>query len=194
MSMGQPLDQLGLAHAGGAHKDEGHGLALGGDAHPAPAHGGGHGVDGLVLADDVLLQPLLQLGQALVLRLLDLAGGDLGPQLDDPGQVLHRQGRGALGVQLAQLVLKLELPALDGGQPLIVPAAALIGRAAGSAPDDRLASSLLEVGLPPLVGPQGLRGSRVAHEGVVLGAELAELPPDLALAAARCSSGRFWRL
>ena len=32
---------------------------------------------------------LLQLAQALELLLPDLAGGDLGPQLDDPGQVVH---------------------------------------------------------------------------------------------------------
>ena len=51
-------------------------------------------MDRLILTDDVLLQPLLQLGQALVLTFLDLAGGDLGPQLDDVGQMLQRQGGG----------------------------------------------------------------------------------------------------
>ena len=86
----------------------------------APAHGGGDGLDGLVLADDVLLEPVLQLGQALVLGLLDGAGGDLGPQLDDPGQVLRRQGGRALGVQAAQLLLELDLPALDARQALVL--------------------------------------------------------------------------
>ena len=70
---------------------------LGGDAHPAPPDGGGHGVHSLVLPDDMLLQPLLQLGQTLELLFLDLAGGDLGPQLDDPWpDVLHGQLRRAL--------------------------------------------------------------------------------------------------
>ena len=179
---GQPLDQLGLAHAGGAHKDEGHRLALGGDAHPATANGGGHGVDRLVLADEVLAQPVLQLGQPLVLGLLDLAGGDLGPQLDDPGQMGHRQGRGALGVQLAQLVLELDLPALDGGQPLVILAAALIGHHLLPL-GGQVVQFLAEVGLTALVGPQGLGGGGVAHEGVVLGSELVQLPADLALAA-----------
>ena len=55
-------------------------------------------MDRLILTDDVLLQPLLQPGQALVLTFLDLAGGDLGPQLDDVGQVVH----GQLGVSLFQ--------------------------------------------------------------------------------------------
>ena len=96
---GQLLDQLGLAHAGGAHKDEAHRLVLGGDAHPAPADGGGHRLHRLVLAHDVLLEPVLQLGQPLELLLLDLAGGDLGPQLDDPGQVGGGEGRVALGLQ-----------------------------------------------------------------------------------------------
>ncbi len=89
---GQLFDQLGLAYAGGADKDEGHRLALGADAHTAPPDGGGDGVDRLILTDDVLLQPLLQLGQALILWLLDAAGGDVGPQLDDVGQMLQRQG------------------------------------------------------------------------------------------------------
>ena len=128
----------------------------------------------------MLLQPVFQAGQALVLRLLDLAGGDLSPQLDDVGQVLHRQGRGALGLQLGQLILKLHLPALDGGQVLIVLAAALVGEELlpllGQA-----AQLPAEVGLPLLVGAEGLGGSRIAHEGVVLGVELGQLPAQLGL-------------
>ena len=38
----QLLDQLRLAHAGSAHKDETHRLMLGADAHPVAPHGGGH--------------------------------------------------------------------------------------------------------------------------------------------------------
>ncbi len=187
---GQLLDQLGLAHAGGAHKDERHGLALGGDSHPAPPHGGSHGVDGLVLPDDMGLQPLLQLGQALVLCLLDLAGGDFGPQLDDPGQVFHGQGWGALGVQLAQLLLKLELPALDGGQLLIVVAGALVAEEA--LPLFPQSGQLLLIGgLTALIGPQGLLGGGVANQRVVLCAELVQLPTDLRLTALIVLQGRL---
>ena len=52
---------------------------LGGDAHPVPADGGGHGLDGLVLADDVVFQAFLQLAEALELLLPDAGGGNLGP-------------------------------------------------------------------------------------------------------------------
>ena len=52
----QLLDQLRLAHAGGADKDEGHGPLLGGNAHPVAADGTGHSVYRLVLTDDVGFQ------------------------------------------------------------------------------------------------------------------------------------------
>ena len=48
--------------------------------------------------------------------LLDLAGRDLGPQLDDPGQVFHREGGGAL-VGQTFLCAELELLALQYSQP-----------------------------------------------------------------------------
>ena len=85
----QPLHQLRLAHAGRTDEDEGHRLALGGDPHPVAADGGGHRGDGLILAHHVLLQPVFQLGQALVLLLLDGAGGDLGPKFHHPGQAVQ---------------------------------------------------------------------------------------------------------
>ena len=103
------LDQLGLAHAGGAHKDEGDRLALGGDAHPSPADGGGDRLHRLVLANNVGLQPLLQLGQPLELLLLDAAGGDVGPQLDDVGQVLLGEGGVGIVLQLRFLLLQPQL-------------------------------------------------------------------------------------
>ena len=51
----------------------------------------------------------LQLAQALILLLADLAGGDLRPQLDDAGDVVHRQlGRAEL-FELLELTLNPHL-------------------------------------------------------------------------------------
>ena len=116
----QLLHQLRLAHAGGAHKDEADGLVLGGDAHPVPPHGGGHSLHRLVLADDVAFQAALQLAQALELLLLDLGRRDLGPQLDDVGQVLHGQLGVALFHQAAQLRVQLHLLAFQLRHPGVV--------------------------------------------------------------------------
>ena len=55
----QHLDQLGLAHAGGAYKDKGCRTAAGTDLHPAAPYSGGHRFDSFVLADDVLFEMLL---------------------------------------------------------------------------------------------------------------------------------------
>ena len=174
----QLLDQLGLAHASGAHKDKGHRLALGGDAHSPPADGSGYGLDGLVLADQVLLEPVLQLGQALVFGLLNLAGGDFGPQLNDPGQMFHRQRRGALGVQVLQFLLKLDLPALDGGQALIILAGILLRVELIPLPAQGGQLPLVG-GLPVLVGLKGLLSGGVAGERLMLG--------ESRSAAARCA-------
>ena len=57
----QLLDKLGLADARGADKDEAHRLMLGRNAHAVAANGGGNGLDGLVLADNVLFQALVEL-------------------------------------------------------------------------------------------------------------------------------------
>ena len=105
----QLLDQLRLTHAGRAHKDEADRLVLGRDSHPVAADGGRHGGNGLVLAHNMALQALLQLGQTLELLLLDLAGRDLRPHLDDAGDILHGQLRHPLGVQLLQLRLQAHL-------------------------------------------------------------------------------------
>ena len=105
----QLLDQFRLAHTGGAHEDKAHRLVLGRDAHPVAADGGGHGGDGLVLAHHMGAEALLQLGQALELLLLYLAGGDLRPHLDDSSDVLHGQLRRALGTKSIQLVSDTQL-------------------------------------------------------------------------------------
>ena len=79
------------------------------------AHGVGDGLDRLVLADDALVQPLLQVQQARLLALEHLVDGDAGPLGDDGGHVL-------LGDLFAQerpvLLGLLELVAL--GQELLL--------------------------------------------------------------------------
>ena len=100
----QLLDQLRLTHTGGADEDKAHRLVLGRDAHPVAADGSGHGGNGLVLPHHMGAQALVQLRQTLELLLLDLAGRDLRPHLDDAGDVLHGQLRRTLGADGIQLI------------------------------------------------------------------------------------------
>ena len=59
------------------------------------ADGGGNGMDGLVLSDDVLLQPVLELTQLGIFLRANFTGGNFRPKLDDARKVLHGQdGRG----------------------------------------------------------------------------------------------------
>ncbi len=109
----QLLDQFRLTHAGAAHEDKAHRLMFGGDAHPVAAYGGGDGVNRRVLTDELFPQTLVQLAQAFELLLPDLAGGNLGPQLNDPRQIVHRQLRLAPLSQPIQFGLQLQLLALD---------------------------------------------------------------------------------
>ena len=89
---------------------------LGADAHTTPTDGGGDCLYCLVLADDVLFQALLQLGELFILLLPDLAGGDIGPKLDHVGQMFHFQSGHRLGLQLVLLGLQAQLLAADIGQ------------------------------------------------------------------------------
>ena len=82
---------------------------LGGDAYPAAPDGRRHRIHSLVLPHDMLLQPHIQLRQTLELLFLDLAGGDLGPHLDDPCDVLHGHLRHTLLLQLCQFLLQAHL-------------------------------------------------------------------------------------
>ena len=82
---GQAFDQLGLAHTSGAYKDKRHRLPFGRNTCPAAADGGGHRLDGLILANDPFAQPLFQRDQFFEFLALHFAGWDLGPKLDDLG-------------------------------------------------------------------------------------------------------------
>ncbi len=87
--LGERLGQLRLAHAGGAEEDERADGALGVlEAGAGAANGLGDGVDGLVLADDTLVQRVLHLQQPLGLLLGDARDRDAGPQRHDLGDVL----------------------------------------------------------------------------------------------------------
>ena len=117
---GEALNKLGFAHAGAAHKDKAHGLALGLQAHAAAADGGAHGVHRLVLTHDVGFQPVAQSGQPLKFVLPDAGGGDLGPQLYYAGHIVHGQLRPPLGFQSVQLATQLYGAGANLRQTLIV--------------------------------------------------------------------------
>ena len=87
--LGQRLGQLGLADAGRAEEQEGgdRPAALA-QAGAREAHGVAHRLDGLVLADDALVQPLLHLDQPLALLGRQLDHRDAGELRDDLGDVL----------------------------------------------------------------------------------------------------------
>ncbi len=110
---GQLLHQLRFPYTGGAYKNEAYRLVLGGDAHPVPANSGGDSRDGLILANDMVFQALLKLAQTLELLLPNAGGGNLGPQLNDVGQILHGQLGLTLLIDDAELRGELEVPAFQ---------------------------------------------------------------------------------
>ena len=107
----QHLHQLRLAYAGRADEDERHGPLLRADADAVAPNGCGHGGDGLVLSDDVLLQAGIELQQLLIFLCADLAGRDLRPQFDDARQVLHRQHGLRLFLEQRDLLPQLQIAA-----------------------------------------------------------------------------------
>ena len=116
----QLLDKLGLADARGADKDEAHRLVLGRNAHTVAAYRRGDGLDGLILADDVFLEALVKLAQTAKLVFTDSRGGNLRPELDYAGEVVHRELRVTLRAELVELGLRLDGKALELGQTLKV--------------------------------------------------------------------------
>ncbi len=77
------------------------GLCYGRNAHAAAPDRGGHRCNGPFLPDKGALQTLLEVRQALEFLLLDAAGGDLRPQLNDPGKIFHRERRHGHCIELA---------------------------------------------------------------------------------------------
>ena len=66
----------------------------------------------------MLFEALVELAQAAELILADARGGDLRPQLDHAGKVVHCELRVALRAKRVELVLRLHLKALELGQAL----------------------------------------------------------------------------
>ena len=108
---GQPLDELRLAHAGGADKDERDRMLLDLDADARAADGGNDGGDGLVLTDDVLFERRVEVQQLLIFLCADLAGRDLGPELDDAGQIVDGEDGLRQLLELCDLGIELQIAA-----------------------------------------------------------------------------------
>ena len=121
-ALGERLGELGLAHAGGAEEEETANRPVGvGETRPAAAHGRGDGGDRLVLADDALVELVLEVLELVHLALHHLRDGHAGPGGHDLGDLLARdllleqpallltRGEGLLGL----VVLVLE--GRDGG-------------------------------------------------------------------------------
>ena len=114
----QALDKLGFAHARGTHKDKRHWAALGGDAHPIPPDGPGHGFNGMVLAHNMGFQALVHGFELLILLSLDFGGGDFGPELNNPGQIVHGHRGGRNLFQRLDVRRQLAQAAADSGKAL----------------------------------------------------------------------------
>ena len=88
-ALGQRLGELGLTYAGGAQEEETtDGLVRIGETRTATAHSCGDGGDGLVLADDALVQLALQALQLVELALHHLGHGHAGPGAHDLGDLI----------------------------------------------------------------------------------------------------------
>jgi hypothetical protein len=113
--LGQRLGQLGLAHARGTQEDERPARPLGVlEPGPGAADGLGDGVDGVLLADDPLVELLLHPEQLLGLLLGQLVDRDAGPDREDLGDgllvdLVEEVDPGLLDLGLLRLLLGEEL-------------------------------------------------------------------------------------
>ena len=87
--LGEGLAQLGLPDAGRAEEEErADGAPRVLEARAGPADGVGDGDDGVVLADDALLDPVFHAEELVALAFEEARDGDAGPFGDDLGDVL----------------------------------------------------------------------------------------------------------
>ena len=88
-ALGEGAGELRLPDAGGAEEHEGaDGAALVLQAGAGAAHGVGDDCDGLLLPDEPLVEPVLEVEEALGLALDQAGGGDARPRGDERGDVL----------------------------------------------------------------------------------------------------------
>ena len=186
--LGQGLGQLGLPDAGGAEEDERAAGPLGVlQAGPRPPDGPREGLQGLLLADDPLVQLVLhaqELGRLLlgepVHRDARPVGQDLGDDLlvhhveevdalGPPLGLLGLLATEALGLLLGQLLRLLEGAALDGR--LLVGAQSgdllvelLVARRGGHPPDPQPAAGLVDQ-VDGLVGQEAVGQVAVGQVG-----------------------------
>ena len=116
------------------------------------ADGVGHGLDGLVLADDAIVEPLLHVDELLELALHQAGDRDAGPGRDDLGDVVGRdllleQRAGALERGDRRLLLGQAVGQLAGLAVLQLRGAAVVGLALGLVDPD-LELLLLRLGRP----------------------------------------------
>ena len=105
---GEPFDQFGLSDAGAAHEDKAHRFALDLESDPSAPDGRADRVHRLVLADDMLLQAGIETGQPFQLVLFDGGGRYFGPEFNDAGQIVNREFRSSLRVELLLLLTEAE--------------------------------------------------------------------------------------
>ena len=153
--LGQRLGQHGLADTGGTKEDEGADRALGVlETGARAADGLGHRLDGLVLADDALVQRFFHLEQPLGFFTGDAVDRDAGPHRDDLGDILF----GDVDLFLGLLVLELLLLIVDAVTQLAL-SIAQFGRALEFLSLDRRLPSHAAAMRDPPWHPSGVGGA-----------------------------------
>ena len=119
--IGQLLDQLGFAHAGGADKDKACRAVAARQVCPRTLNGQRYAVHSFVLADDMLFQGIFQPHQAAILGLFDFNRRNAGPQLHNLGHIVRRYlDIGHAQLQRGQLLAQLSQLGLGFGQFLVI--------------------------------------------------------------------------
>ena len=116
----QLLHQFGLTHTGGTNEDEGHRPLLGGQTNAVATDCLGNGIHRLILTHDMSLKPVCQALNLLILLSLNLGGRNLRPQLNNPGQILHRHLRRRHLLQLLNFSGNTQKFAAQGRQTLVM--------------------------------------------------------------------------
>ena len=103
----EALDQLGLTNTCAAGKDEADRFALGFEADTGTLDSRTDGIDGFILPDDMGFETGIHTGKTLQLPFFHTGSGNLRPELDNTGKVIH--GELGLSFCLDTLELLIEL-------------------------------------------------------------------------------------